>query len=214
MGGCAMRAYIRRACVPAVLLSAVLLAGCSSESDSGDSVASQEPAGEAPVDEAAAEASKSASSSGAGPVLEVGETGEFATGETDEDGENYKVTSKMSVKVVSADYVTAEQADRSNEPENGQYVKLTLTLKNVGAAPAEIMTYGRMEWEDTDTAAQNASTRDGAGDGRILDRAYKPGQSVTGHLILDVGDEGGTVSYNGSEDPNADGPVFSVNLPE
>ncbi|MFF6981986.1 hypothetical protein ACFZAV_30810 [Streptomyces sp. NPDC008343] len=76
------------------------------------------------------------------------------------------------------------------------------------------MTYGRMEWEDTDTAAQDASTRDGAGDGRSLDRAYKPGQSVTGHLILDVGDEGGTVSYNGSEDPNADGPVFSVNLPE
>ncbi|MFF6981987.1 hypothetical protein ACFZAV_30815 [Streptomyces sp. NPDC008343] len=128
-----MRAYVRRAGVPAVLLSAVLLAGCSSESDSGDSVASQEPAGEAPVDEAAVEASKSASSSGPGPVLEVGETGEFATGEKDEDGENYKVTSKISVKVVSADYVTAGQADRSTEPENGQYVKLTLTLKNVGA---------------------------------------------------------------------------------
>ncbi|MFE5891225.1 hypothetical protein ACWCQZ_31625 [Streptomyces sp. NPDC002285] len=209
-----MRAYIRRACVPAVLLSAVLLAGCSSESDSGDSVASQEPAGEAPAEEAAVEASESASSSGSGPVLEVGETGEFATGETDESGEDYKVTSTMSVKVVSAEYVTAEQVDMAKEPENGQYVKLTLTLKNVGDAPAKFMTYGRMEWEDTDTAAQGASTLEGIGDGRSVDSWYKPGQSVTGHLILDVGDEGGTVSYNGSEDPNAEGPVFSVNLPE
>ncbi|MFF5482180.1 DUF4352 domain-containing protein [Streptomyces sp. NPDC012935] len=196
------------------MLSAVLLAGCSSPSDPGDSIAKQEPASQAPADEAAVEPSATSALSAPGPVLEVGETGEFNTGVTDELGENYTVTSKMSVKVVSAEYVTPDDVDTSNQPENGRFVKLTLTLKNIGDAPAEIMTYGRMEWEDTDTAAQDASTLEGAGDGRSLDTAYKPGQSVTGYLILDVGEAGGTVSYNGSEDPNSEGPVFSVNLPK
>jgi PBP1b-binding outer membrane lipoprotein LpoB len=209
-----VRTYVRRAFVPAALISAVLLTGCSSESSSGESGAKQEPAAESPLEEAAVGPSETASSSAPGPVLEVGETGEFETGEMDESGENYTVTSRMSVKVVDAEYVTAEQVDTGNEPENGQYVKLTLTLKNIGDAPAKIMTYGTMEWEDDDTAPQDASTPDGIGDGRSIDTTYRPGQSATGFLILDVGDEGGTVSYNGSQDPNADGPVFSVNLPE
>jgi hypothetical protein len=195
-------------------MSAVLLAGCSSESDSGESVSKQEPSTRAPAGKAAVDPSESASSSAPGPVLEVGERGEFQTGETDASGENYKVTSTMSVEVVSAEYVTPDEVDTGDEPENGQYVKLTLTLKNIGDAPAEIRTFGMMEWEDTDTAAQNASTREGVGDGREIDTVYKPGQSVTGTLVLDVGEEGGTVSFNGSQDPDAEGPVFSVNLPE
>ncbi|WP_030042751.1 DUF4352 domain-containing protein [Streptomyces resistomycificus] len=193
-------------------MSAVLMAGCSSESGSGESVAKKPRTG-APAEDAAVESSEP-SASAPGPVLEVGETGEFETGETDEYGENYKTTSRMSIKVVGAEYVTPDEVDTGNEPENGQFVKVTLTLKNIGDAPAEIMTYGTMEWEDTDTAPQDASTLEGAGDGRSIDTSYKPGQSVTGFLILDVGEKGGTVSYNGSEDPNAEGPVFSVNLPE
>ncbi|WDV55403.1 DUF4352 domain-containing protein [Streptomyces coeruleorubidus] len=210
-----MRAYIRRACVPAVLISAVLLTGCSSASDSGDDAAPKLSASAEPIEQQPSEEpSETGSSSAPGPVLEVGETGEFETGKTDEYGENYKVTSKMSVKVVSAEYVTAEQIDTSNEPQNGEYVKLTLTLKNVGTAPAEFSSYGMMQWESTDTAAQDASTLEGVGEGQDLDTTYKPGQSVTGTLVLDVGDEGGTVSYVGSEDPNAEGPVFSVELPK
>ncbi|MFM9700995.1 DUF4352 domain-containing protein [Streptomyces europaeiscabiei] len=85
--------------------------------------------------------SESASLSAPGPVLKVEESGEFETGETDDTGENYKATSKMSVKVVSAEYVTPEEVDTGNEPENGQFVKVTLTLKNGGDAPAEVMTY-------------------------------------------------------------------------
>jgi hypothetical protein len=208
-----MRAYVRRACVPAVLISAVLLAGCSSESASGESVAKQEPAAESPLEEAPAEPSPSAPSSAPGPVLEVGETGEFETGETDEYGENFKATSKMAVKVVSAEYVTAEEIGTSNEPEHGQYVKLTLTLKNVGNAPAEIMTYGMMQWEDEQTAAQDATTLEGVGEGPSLDTTYKPGQSVTGTLVLDVANEGGTVSYVGTEDPSGE-PAFVIELPE
>ncbi len=158
--------------------------------------------------------SESASLSAPGPVLKVGESGELETGETDDPGENYKATSKMSVKVVSAEYVTPGEVDTGNEPENGQFVKVTLTLKNVGDAPAEVMTYGRMEWENSNTARQKASTLEGVGDGRSIDTTYRPGQSITGFLILDVGEEGGTVSYNASEDPNAVGPLFSVTLPK
>ncbi|MEV3967409.1 DUF4352 domain-containing protein [Streptomyces sp. NPDC050698] len=206
-----MRAYVRCAAVPVMLLSAVLMTGCSSESSSGHDAAPKLSASAAPIEE---QPSESEPPSALGPVLEVGEAGEFETGKTDEYGENYKVTSKMSVKVVDAEYVTAEQLDTSNEPENGQYVKLTLTLKNVGDAPAEFSSYGMMRWESTDTAAQDASTLEGVGEGQDLDTTYKPGQSVTGTLVLDVGDEGGTVSYIGSEDLEAAEPVFSVNLPE
>ncbi|MEV6128860.1 DUF4352 domain-containing protein [Streptomyces violaceusniger] len=146
-------------------------------------------------------------------MVAVGETGTFGLGETDEYGENYKVTTKMQVTVVSAKYVTPAEVDTSNKPEQGQYVKLTLTLKNVGKAPAEIMTYGMMKWEDDQTAAQDASTLEGVGDGPDLDTTYKPGQAVTGSLVLDVARRGGRVSYVGVDDPDADA-AFVVKLPK
>lgn len=207
-----MRAYIRRAAVPAVVLSVALLGGCSS-GGSDDAARKQEPAAEVPIDPADLPEEEPSSSSAPGPVLKIGDTGEFETGETDDYGENYKVTSKMSVTAVSAKYMTPDEVGTSNEPEQGQYVELTLTLKNVGKAPAEVMLYGMTTWEDDSTAAQDATTLEGVGEGPELDTTYKPGQSVTGKLILDVGAKGGIVSYNGSEDPDADGPVFSVELP-
>lgn len=202
-----MRAWVRRACVPAVLVSAVVLAGCSSDP------LTARPEADASAPPAAGKDASSRKVSSAGPVLEVGKTGEFETGELGENGETYRVTSRMSVKVVGAEYVTPDEID-AGEPENGQYVKLRLTLKNIGDAPAMVMTYGVMEWQDTDTAAQDASLSEGFGDGRALDATYRPGQSTTGYLVLDVGRKGGTVSYNGSQDPDARGPLFSVALPE
>jgi outer membrane murein-binding lipoprotein Lpp len=206
-----MRAYIRRAAVPAVVLSVALLAGCSSGDDSTDAAPTKSPAAEAPVEEAAAEPSEATSSSApAAPVVKVGETAEFGVGETDEYGENYKVTTKMSVTVVEAKYVTPAEIGTSNKPQ-GQFVKLTLKLENVGNAPAEIMLYGMMKWEDSDTAAQDASTLEGVGEGPELDTTYKPGQSVTGSLVLDVGRKGGTVGYYGvAESEEA---AFVVELP-
>jgi hypothetical protein len=146
-------------------------------------------------------------------VLSVGQTGTWDYGETDEYGENYKVTTKMQVTVVSAKYVTPAELDTSNEPENGQFVKLTLTLKNVGQAPAEVSTYGMMKWEDDQTAAQEATTLEGVGEGQDLDTTYKPGQSVTGSLVLDVGRKGGTVGYYGTDEPSGE-PAFVVELPK
>jgi hypothetical protein len=203
-----MRAYVRRACAPAVLISAVLLAGCSAEG-SDDNAAPKASASGGPAVE---EQPSATASSSAVPVLKVGQSGTWAYGEADDLGENFKVTTHMRTTVVSAEYVTPAEVDTGNKPENGQFVKLTLTLKNVGDAPAEIMTYGVMEWEDDNTAAQDASTLEGVGDGRSLDTSYKPGQSVTGYLILDVGRRGGVVSYAGTQDPDADA-AFKVELP-
>ncbi|MFD5573699.1 DUF4352 domain-containing protein [Streptomyces cadmiisoli] len=206
-----MRAYIRRAVVPAVVLSALLLTGCSSE-NAGEGASKNEPASKVPIDPADLPAEKESPSSAPAPVVGVGETKTWDYGETDEYGENYAVTSKMSVTVVSAKYVTAEEVGTSNEADHGQYVELTLTLKNVGDAPAEIMTYGMMEWENEQTAAQDATTLEGVGEGPELDTKYKPGQAVTGKLILDVAAKGGTVSYVGTDDPNAEA-AFVVKLP-
>ncbi|MEU7851942.1 DUF4352 domain-containing protein [Micromonospora parva] len=196
--------------MPAVLVGA-LLTGCSS---GGDDKAAPEkaPASKAAVEKPAGEASEKAPSSAPVPTLSVGQSGTWDYGETDEYGENFKATTQMKTTVVSAKYVTPEEVDTSNEPEHGQYIELTLKLENVGKAPAEILTYGMMKWEDDQTAAQDASTLEGVGEGDALDTTYKPGQSVTGKLVLDVGHKGGVVSYAGTEDPNAEA-SFKVKLP-
>ncbi|MFE2675326.1 DUF4352 domain-containing protein [Streptomyces hygroscopicus] len=186
----------------ATLLGAVLV-GCSS--DDGEDSSKPAPSAPASVDEAAEKSPSPSPSKSAAPVISVGETDEY--------GENYKVTSKMHVTAVNAKYVTPGEVDTTNEPRAGQYVKLTLTLKNVGKAPAEIMAYGMMQWEDGRTAAQDATTLEGVGEGPDLDTTYKPGQSVTGSLVLDVARRGGKVSYVGGDDPGA-GPTFVVKLPK
>jgi hypothetical protein len=207
-----MRTYVRRACVPAVLISAVLLSGCSS-GGSDDKATPKGSASAAPVvDEQPSQEPSETASSSAAPVLKVGQSGTWGYGKTDDVGENFKVTTQMKTTVVSAKYVTPAEIDTSNKPEHGQFVELTLKLENVGNAPAEVMTYGMMKWEDDQTAAQDASTLEGVGEGDSLDTTYKPGQSVTAKLILDVGRRGGVVSYAGTEDPDADA-AFKVELP-
>ncbi|MFD9442174.1 DUF4352 domain-containing protein [Streptomyces sp. NPDC060001] len=208
-----MRAYIRRAVVPAALVS-IVLTGCSGGGDSDDAAPKASPSVAKDVKPAAEETPDSEPSSAPAPELGVGEKGTYDVGETDEFGENFKVTSKMQVTVAGADYVTPAEIGTSNEPEQGQFVKLTLTLKNVGKAPAEFSAYGLMTWEDDQTAAQDATTLEGVGEGPDLDAKYKPGQSVTGSLILDVARKGGLVSYIGSEDLDAEEPVFTVKLPK
>jgi outer membrane murein-binding lipoprotein Lpp len=208
-----MRAYVRRACVPAVLMSAVLLTGCSSEPEK-DRAAPTLSASAGPVseDQPSQKPSESASSSAPAPEVGVGEKVKFDVGETDEYGENWKVTTQVEVTVVSAKYVTPAEVDTTNEPENGQSVELTLKLANVGKAPAEIMTYGMMQWQDEKTAAQDATTLEGVGEGQDLDTTYRPGQSVTGKLVLDVVRKGGTVGYY-SDNPSGE-PSFAVKLPK
>ncbi|QKW49650.1 DUF4352 domain-containing protein [Streptomyces buecherae] len=214
----------------AALLSAVL-AGCSGDGGDGKGAADPaasttrpaaseaatgtdtEAAGDAPLDVPEETTEAKTTPATKAPSLAVGESGTYEVGETDEYGENFKVTSRMKVTVVSAEYVTPAQVNTTNQPEKGQYVALTLTVRNTGGAPADFAAYGMMKWEDAKTAAQDATTLEGVGEGADLDTTYKPGQSVTGRLVLDVVRRGGVVHYY---DANAGGesPSFTVELPK
>ncbi|MFD6365118.1 DUF4352 domain-containing protein [Streptomyces roseolus] len=141
--------------------------------------------------------------------LKVGETGRFTDMETDDEGIESAPNTEFEVKAVSAKYVTPEEVGTSNTPANGQFLVLTLTVKNVGTKPGEFASYGMMKWENEGTAAQDASTLESV-DGPDLDTTYKPGQAVTGKLVLDVGGKGGLVSYF---DGTSDVPAFVVSLP-
>ncbi|MFH8370118.1 DUF4352 domain-containing protein [Streptomyces sp. NPDC018031] len=141
---------------------------------------------------------------GAPPAaLSVGESGTFTV--ADVDGNQ---VATFEVTVDEAEYVGASEEEAGTSlPAEGQYLRLGLTLKNVKGKPADIMTYGQVQWEDADTAAQDATTLNTV-DGPDLDTTYKPGQGVTGKLILDVPERGGTLTYLG------DGSGFSVKLPK
>ncbi len=207
-----MKAFIRRALVSAASVAVVgtLAVGCSSETEplTPEKVSASELAAEPSADEPV-EPSPSAS---AAPAIKVGESGTLDFYETDEYGQNPKVATQLEVTVKSAQYVTPAQIGTANEPENGQFVKLTITVKNVGKAPGEFAAYGMMTWENANTAAQEATTLEGVGEGQDVDTTYKPGQSVTGSLILDVGAKGGTLSYANSIVDEA--PAFTIELPK
>ncbi|MFD5792780.1 DUF4352 domain-containing protein [Streptomyces diastatochromogenes] len=208
-----MRTHIRRALVPAALLSAVLLTGCSSGGD--DKAAPTKTFVDDTQERSTVKASPSAPpspSSSQKAVLSVGQTGTYEVGETDENGENYKATGKMSVTFVGAKYVTPAEIDTSNKPQHGQYVEVTLTFKNIGQSPARVETYGNLMWDDSSSAAQDATTLEGVGGGDDVDTDYKPGQGVTGKVVLDVGKRGGFVYYMFSEDPEG-GTPFVLKLP-
>ncbi|MFD4234325.1 DUF4352 domain-containing protein [Streptomyces sp. NPDC058542] len=210
--GVAVKAFIRRALVSAASVAVVgtLAVGCSSDTEplkpekSSASTSVAEPSADEPV-----EPSPSAS---AAPAIKVGESGTFDFYETDEYGQNPKAVTQLEVAVKSAEYVTPTQINTTNEPEKGQFLKLTITVKNVGKAPGEFAAYGMMTWEDAGTAAQEATTLEGVGEGQDVDTTYKPGQAVTGSLILDVGAKGGALSYANSIVDEA--PAFTIELPK
>nr|WP_159059616.1 DUF4352 domain-containing protein [Streptomyces antibioticus] len=110
------------------------------------------------------------------------------------DSSDESVTTTLKVTVKSVKYVTPAALDTSNKPKNGQYAVLTLTVANVGDQPGRFSPYGAMQWMDDQTAAQDCTTLESV-DGQDVDTEYRPGQSVTGGVVLDVGRKGGTVLY-------------------
>lgn len=186
-----MRAYVRRACVPAALVSVVLLTGCSSGGGSTDAAPSKSATVEAVAEDPMQEPSETPPSSApAAPALKVGQSGEFVA----VDSSDESVKTKLKVTVKSVKYVESADLDTSNAPKNGQYAVLTLTVKNVGDRPGRFSPYGAMQWMDEQTAAQDCTTLESV-DGQDVDTEYQPGQSVTGGVVLDVVRKGGTVSY-------------------
>ncbi|WP_228973383.1 hypothetical protein [Streptomyces sp. DH12] len=194
-------------CVALAVVASALV-GCSSQREPAVTV---EELKEAASQAAPADPSPSPSASAsAGPVLQVGKTGQFADIETDEYGENPKEVTRFAITVKEAAYVDAAAVDVGTPAEHGQYVRLTLTLKNVGKANGSFAGYGAIKWEDATTAAQDATTLHLL-DGPELDTEYKPGQAVTGSVVLDVARKGGTLTY---WDSASEVPAFSIALPK
>lgn len=202
--GVAMSTYVRRAALLAA--SAVLVAvlsGCTSVDADVDKAAPNTPAVEASASFDKVDAGKKADTAPA-PLLVVGTRGSF----TAVDSSDESVKTKMSVTVKSAKYVQPADIDTTNKPAKGQFVVLTLTIKNVGAKPGAFAPYGAMKWQDDQTAAQDCTTLETT-DGQDVDATYQPGQSVTGDVVLDVVRKGGTVSYY-----DAGKAAFAVLLPK
>jgi hypothetical protein len=126
--------------------------------------------------------------------LVMGETGRFDDLEPGE-GDTPVRRTTFEVTATKARYVTPAEVGAPSPAKNGQYLVLTLTLKNVGSAPGRIGTDGNIQWQNEGTSARAADTRLRA-EGPDLDTEYRPGQSVTGSLVLDVGHKGGIVTYS------------------
>ncbi|MWA08471.1 DUF4352 domain-containing protein [Streptomyces sp. BA2] len=203
-----MRTYIRRAVLltTPLALASVLVTGCSDSKDSSAKTEPKKPA-TASADFEKVEVGEKAESpqtpAASAPTLSVGESGEF----TIVDMKDASAKARMKVTVDSAKYATPTDVG-TDEPAHGQYVLLTLTIKNVGKVPGTISTYGAMQWEDEKTAAQDATTLE-IQENMTLDTMYEPGQSRSGKLVLDVGRKGGRVSYFA----DSEGPAFTVELP-
>lgn len=133
--------------------------------------------------------------------LGVGDSGSFAFTDSYTDK---PTTFKVTVNEIT--YVGESAVDDTTSPAEGQYVRLGITLKNIGQNRAHLLTYGEIEWEDADSAAQDATTLNIPA-GPQLDTKYKPGQAVTGKLILDVPERGGVLNY-------IDGSGFTIKLPK
>ncbi len=231
ISGEAMRTAMRAAGVVAAL-SLAFVAGCSSPSDSTGEASQAKPAvAEVPVDMVVEEGEPATTTPNVvpraaevptGTAIEVGaqatttpnvvpEVEPVAVGGTAHfkisDKNDPSVTTAMTVTVVKARYVTAREMGIEHG-EKGQFVVLTLTIKNIGHNVGAVSTGGAVKWEDRLTSPRDATTRDTA-EGPDLDTAYRPGQSVTGSLVLHVGRRGGTVSY--IDDPSR--PTFRVALP-
>ncbi|WP_394428005.1 DUF4352 domain-containing protein [Streptomyces sp. SGAir0957] len=202
-----MRSHVRLAALLTVPVAlATVLCGCSGEGGGRNAAAPSEPV-EASASFGKVDVGEPAGAPGAGPapLLVVGTRGPFDV--FDEAGE--AVRTRMSVKVESAKYVTAADLGTANDPVHGQYLVLTLTLKNVGKAPGRFAARGAMQWQDAKTSLRDCTTGESV-EGPDLDAEYRPGQAVTGSVVLDVPRHGGTVTYY-------DGPgrgSFAVLLPE
>ncbi|MGW1828807.1 DUF4352 domain-containing protein [Streptomyces tubercidicus] len=100
----------------------------------------------------------------------------------------------MEITLNGVKYVGPSEINTTTKPR-GQYIVLTLTVKNVGSAEGGFHPYGLMKWEDGQTAEQEASTLETTDAGQDVDATYRPGQSVTGDVVLDVPRKGGRVNF-------------------
>ncbi|MEO3974913.1 hypothetical protein [Streptomyces sp. CAU 1734] len=201
-----MSKRIRGAVLTAV--AGVFLTACTTtaEPDAAAPLVSRPPAASSSKPAAESPAPSPAAPRGAAELV-MGETGRWDDTESDGAGGDPVVHTTFEVTAEDARYVSAAEAGAPSPPKRGQYVILTLTIKNVGPKAAGFTSAGVIKWENEGTPARGASTSHSVG-GPDLDTTYAPGQSVTGKLLLDVGGTGGLVSYY-----DGAATAFTISLP-
>ncbi|MES4903954.1 MULTISPECIES: hypothetical protein [unclassified Streptomyces] len=70
-------------------------------------------------------------------------------------------------------YISAEEAGDSAQQDGDVYVRLRLTLKNIGKHPGKFDDFSTLKWESTATAEQDATTYTSP-PGPDLATTYKP----------------------------------------
>lgn len=170
-----------------LLVTAALTAGCSPFSKAPDAApAGPQGATEGKAADAAVEPSETPAKT---PLVAVGKSGTY----TAEDSATH-VKTKMQITLKDVRTVSPSEINTTSKPK-GQFVVLTLTVKNIGNKDGGFHPYGLMKWEDTQTAEQDASTLEKTDVGQDVDATYRPGQNVTGDVVLDVPRMGGKVNF-------------------
>lgn len=171
----------------------LVLVGCSdgegSTSDTTSKAAATQPDAE-PADVAPSEA----------PLIGVGQS---ATLNWTPDGVQFKVTYR-SARVISAE----EAEDAAEQPPGGVYVRVGLTVENVGKASG-VVDDDAFKWSSSSVAEQDATTY-AAPSGASLATTYQPGQSVTGDVVLYALGRGGEFSYA----PSGAGSLMRLRVPQ
>lgn len=178
----------------AVAALALALAACSSSDDTADDTSAppaSQPAEAPDAEPVDVDESDDELPDGDVPVIGVGESATVTVTDT-----TYEGTAELTVTVDDIEYPDGPRnEDGTDRPADGHYVRLTLTVANTGAdGDAMFSPYGNMMWETPTHAGQEVSTLNFA-DGPSVDTTYRPGQSVTGAVILDVPERTGTVTY-------------------
>ncbi|MFI2260956.1 hypothetical protein [Streptomyces tubercidicus] len=104
-------------------------------------------------------------------------------------------TTRMSVWFEGIEYLSPQGIGATGESKRGQFVRITLTVKNVGTKNASFCSDGKIKWESDSTAPQVVTTTEGVREGADLNTTYKSGQSLNGSFNLDVGAREGKVAY-------------------
>ncbi|MHC5256256.1 DUF4352 domain-containing protein [Streptomyces sp. UC4497] len=197
-----MSIYVRRAffmAVPAVLIA--VLTGCSSggETTAKTKLSPVEASASSAKTDVGKPADKAPSVDGI-PVAKPGGKAVFESGAT-----------AMTVTVRDIEYGRESNDAGSTAMGDGkQFVRLDITVENTGKAAGEFDPSGAV-WESSKFAERDAATSR-ADDAATHVTTYKPGRSVDGEVILDVGARGGVVTFFDAEAPKA--PVFRVELPK
>lgn len=174
----------------------LVLVGCSDDGGDKPPEESSTPAAAAPVD---------AGNPVKAPTLGVGQSADFAASD-----DTREVATRFKVTYRSATIISAEEAeDAAEQPPGGVYVRVGLTVENVGKQTG-VLSGMAFKWSSSSTAEQSATT---LADpiGADITTTYQPGQSVTGDVVLYALERGGEFVYH---DPARYGPSVALKVPK